>query len=89
MSRRNAGSPDAFLFPRPDGHPTRKQTIREGFLREAVKKAGIKSNVSPNSLRHHVAAHLIHAGLNILAVSKMFGHQAPVDHDVYSYPFSD
>lgn len=43
-------------------------------MREALKKAGIKKEVSLHTLRHSYATHLLEEGVNILLIKKLLGH---------------
>jgi integrase len=82
-------TPEAHLFTNDQGRIIHENTFRPIFT-AAAKRAGIPNNVSPNSLRHHAAAFLIHRGASVLQVSKMLGHAKPsITLDVYAYLFSD
>lgn len=43
-------------------------------MREALKKTGIKKDVSLHSLRHSYATHLLEEGVSILAIKELLGH---------------
>lgn len=43
-------------------------------MREALKKADIKKEVSLHTLRHSYATHLLEDGVNILLIKKLLGH---------------
>ena len=50
---------------------------RQGFwkiIKFYAKKAGIEADITPNTLRHTFAAHLVSNGANIHAVQEMMGH---------------
>jgi integrase/recombinase XerD len=44
------------------------------IMREALKKADIKKEVSLHTLRHSYATHLLEDGVNILLIKKLLGH---------------
>jgi integrase/recombinase XerD len=46
----------------------------EVLVREYGQKAGIEIRVTPHTLRHTFATHLVKNGADIVAVSKMMGH---------------
>ena len=54
-----------------------KPMSRQGFwkiIKSYAKKAGIDADITPNTLRHTFAAHLVHNGANMHAVQEMMGH---------------
>ena len=69
-----AENPHIWLFNGrdPDGRFSSKGLNR--VMREALKKAGIKKEVSLHTLRHSYATHLLEDGVNILLIKKLLGH---------------
>ncbi len=56
--------------------------IRQVFL-DAVEKAGITKPVTPHTMRHSFATHLIEAGISLHHVQLLLGHRSPTTTTVY------
>lgn len=67
------GKDSEYLFTNMKG----EQMSRQGFwkiIKAYAKKAGIEEDITPYTLRHSFAAHMISNGADIYAVSEMLGH---------------
>ncbi len=54
-----------------------KQMSRQGFwklVRQYAGQAGIKGEITPHTLRHSFAAHLVSNGADLYAVQEMMGY---------------
>jgi len=71
---KSARPPRPFLFPgRIPGSPISRDAV-ERALKVAVQRLGLKKRVTPHSLRHAFATHLLELGTNVRVVQELLGH---------------
>jgi integrase/recombinase XerD len=65
--------PQNYLFASPGGPPLNENTVQD-WCREASRRARINPPISPRTLRHAYATHLLEAGTDIRVIQELLGH---------------
>ncbi|MCM1309924.1 MAG: tyrosine recombinase [Bacteroides sp.] len=70
-----------FLAPRTGRRITRMRVF--DIVRRLAARAGISRDVSPHTLRHSFASHLLEGGANLRAIQQMLGHESISTTQIY------
>lgn len=59
------------------------------IIKDAALRAGVTKTISPHSLRHSFATHLVEGGADLRAVQEMLGHASIITTEIYTHLNAD
>jgi integrase/recombinase XerD len=81
LAASGTGSPRLFLNAR--GGPLSRQSAWV-VLRTAAERAGLAAGISPHTLRHSFATHLLEGGADVRVVQELLGHASIMTTQIYT-----
>ena len=81
LARRGRGTPALFLNAR-GGRLSRQSAWT--MLQDVAEHAGISTEVSPHTLRHSFATHLLDGGADVRVVQELLGHASVTTTQIYT-----
>jgi integrase/recombinase XerD len=81
LARRGKGTGAIFLNSR-GGRLSRQSAWQ--VLQDAAERAGISASVSPHTLRHSFATHLLEGGADVRVVQELLGHASVTTTQIYT-----
>lgn len=82
LARRGRGSARLFLGVR--GAPLSRQSAWL-VIQDAAKRAQLEAHVSPHTLRHSFATHLLAGGADVRVVQELLGHASVATTQIYTH----
>ena len=82
LSTRGRATPRAFLGAR--GAPLSRQSAWL-VIQQAAERAGLTAHVSPHTLRHSFATHLLQGGADVRVVQELLGHASVATTQIYTH----
>ncbi|SFI37824.1 MULTISPECIES: site-specific tyrosine recombinase XerD [Microbacterium] len=82
LSRRGRATPRLFLGAR--GAPLSRQSAWL-VIQQAAERAGLTAHVSPHTLRHSFATHLLQGGADVRVVQELLGHASVATTQIYTH----
>jgi integrase/recombinase XerD len=82
-----SGSKGALFLNQRGGRLTRQGSTN--ILKQAAQRAGLKLRVTPHSLRHSFATHLLEGGADVRVVQELLGHASVSTTQIYTLVTED
>ncbi|MFT5248193.1 MAG: integrase/recombinase XerD [Gammaproteobacteria bacterium] len=76
--------PTTYLFEGKPGGQYSTSSVRQ-IVKRAAQQAGIRKNVTPHTLRHSFATHLLEQGTDLRYIQSLLGHNSSKTTELYTH----
>jgi len=73
-----------FVFLSKQGRAVSRSMVFR-IIKDLAAKAGIKKTISPHTLRHSFATHLLEGGANLRVIQQLLGHESILTTEIYTH----
>ncbi|MCQ2794490.1 MAG: tyrosine recombinase [Bacilli bacterium] len=80
----NIGRTNKYLFLNRYGEPLSRQYFFK-LVKKYAAQVGISENISPHTLRHSFATHMLENGAKLISVQEMLGHENLATTQIYTH----
>ena len=84
LAARASAGPPTRVFLSVRGRPLGRETVGR-LIRRAAAAAGLRQRVSPHTLRHSFASHMLAGGADLRAVQELLGHADIATTQIYTH----
>ena len=77
-------SPKEYLFEGQYGGKYSAESVRN-LIKDIIKKTGIRKRITPHTLRHSFATHMLDRGVDLRYIQELMGHYSTKTTEIYTH----